>query len=202
MRAELAKDLLGPVAGGREPVRAETDPGEERDQREVLVDSRIEEVLGTHRAEAYGSARAWSRAPDRMHRDEGAFVPLHWTPEAASGGRMKSRGRASSRHQEPTSRAGACVTLGPCAQENPTSERARAESGEDRAERSASGPHRSLRGFVRYGGAVLVVAACTVAAALMHGRFDLSNLTMVYLARRRRHRASRSGADPAIVAAF
>ena len=34
---------------------------------------------------------------------------------------------------------------------------------------------------VRYGGAILVVAACTAAAALMHGHFELSNLTMVYL---------------------
>ena len=36
-------------------------------------------------------------------------------------------------------------------------------------------------GGVRYGGAVAIVGACTGIAALMFGRFELSNLTMVYL---------------------
>ncbi len=40
-------------------------------------------------------------------------------------------------------------------------------------------PGRS--GSLRYGGAVVIVAASTAAAGMMYGRFELSDLTMVYL---------------------
>src|SRR5439155_24014119 len=47
MGTQLEECGLGPVAGGREPVRAQPHPGEERDQRQVLVDPRVEQVPGT-----------------------------------------------------------------------------------------------------------------------------------------------------------
>src|ERR1043166_10165263 len=46
MGSQLQERGLGPVARGRKPVRAEADPGEESDQRQVLVDPRVEQVPG------------------------------------------------------------------------------------------------------------------------------------------------------------
>jgi two-component system, OmpR family, sensor histidine kinase KdpD len=43
------------------------------------------------------------------------------------------------------------------------------------------GPARTRPGWAGYAGTTAVVAACTVIAELMQRRFDLSNLTMVYL---------------------
>jgi len=43
------------------------------------------------------------------------------------------------------------------------------------------GPARARPGWIGYAGTTAVVAGCTVIAELMQRRFDLSNLTMVYL---------------------
>ena len=43
------------------------------------------------------------------------------------------------------------------------------------------GPARTRPGWTGYAGTTAVVAGCTVIAELMQRRFDLSNLTMVYL---------------------
>ncbi len=45
MLPEREKRLLGPVAGGRETIGPETDPGEECDQRDVVEDAGIADVL-------------------------------------------------------------------------------------------------------------------------------------------------------------
>ena len=49
---ELEVGLLGPVGGGGESVGAEADPGEEGDERDPLMDQRVEEVLGSAEEQA------------------------------------------------------------------------------------------------------------------------------------------------------
>ena len=45
MRPERLEGLFGSVGGRRESVRAETDPGEERDERDFVEDVRMELAL-------------------------------------------------------------------------------------------------------------------------------------------------------------
>ena len=55
-------------------------------------------------------------------------------------------------------------------------------AGHDQGEKTARAwPEPPRSELVRYGGAVSIVGACTGAATLMYGRFELSDLTMVYL---------------------
>ena len=46
MGPEGAESLIGPVGGGRKPVRAEADPGEKGDERDVVEDVRVLDVAG------------------------------------------------------------------------------------------------------------------------------------------------------------
>src|SRR5439155_10500922 len=82
--AELEKGLLGAVAGGGDPVGAEADPGEERDQGQPVVDVGVEEVLGIAEedpAPSFDHGRGFYAPPG-----EGATRP-RVLPWAAKGGR-------------------------------------------------------------------------------------------------------------------
>jgi hypothetical protein len=45
--AEGEERLLGAVGGRRQPVRAQADPSEERDERELMMDAGVEDVPAT-----------------------------------------------------------------------------------------------------------------------------------------------------------
>ena len=61
-----AERLVGAVGARRQPVGAEADPGEERDQRELVEGVRILDVLGARRwrASAFGACRDQSLYQD------------------------------------------------------------------------------------------------------------------------------------------
>src|SRR6266511_4128773 len=81
MLPEREEGLLGPVAGGRKAIGPEADPGEERDQRDVVEDAGIADVLGRpeeYLAESAERTSAWRRCrrllpSARIHRREDAI---------------------------------------------------------------------------------------------------------------------------------